>query len=184
MCVSFFLQPKFSITRHRFVEAPMTAVSRLKRELREATSSTETDIQLKLADPNDLFRWEATIRGPPDTPFEGATYNVTLRIPSDYPMVPPAAQFKTKVFHPNIAFATGEVCLDILKSRWSPAWTVNSVCRAIANLLSDPEADSPLNCDAGNLVRAGDMLGYFHMARYYAITEAGAPPMQWTPSGK
>lgn len=157
----------------------MTAVNRLKKELREASTSNDEDIKLRLVDPNDLFRWEALIRGPPDTPFEGGTYRVHLRIPSDYPMVPPTAQFVTKVFHPNIAFLSGEVCLDILKSKWSPAWTVSSVCRAICNLLSDPEADSPLNCDAGNLVRAGDIVGYTNVARMYAIREAGAPAMPW-----
>ena len=55
----------------------------------------------------------------------------------------------TRIFHPNIHFKSGEVCLDILKTAWTPAWTIQSVCRAIIALLSNPEADSPLNCDAG-----------------------------------
>jgi peroxin-4 len=61
------------------------------------------------------------------------------------------------------------VCLDILKTAWSPAWTLQSVCQAITLLLSDGASDSPLNCDAGNLLRAGDTRGYNSVARMYTL---------------
>ena len=153
----------------------MAAANRLLKELRQARSSTDTDIKLDVVDDSSVFLWKAQLRGPPDTPFEGGTFEVKLRVPSDYPLVPPAASFVTKIFHPNVNFQSGEICVDILKSSWTPAWTLNSVCRAIISLLSHPEADSPLNCDAGNLIRAGDDVGYNAMARFYAVTEAGAP---------
>jgi peroxin-4 len=62
-------------------------------------------------------------------------------------------------YHPTIHGAvtllqTGEICLDILKTAWSPAWTLHSVCQAVMALMSDPAADSPLNCDAGEDVAA------------------------------
>ena len=69
---------------------------------------------------------------------------------------------------------TGEICLDILKNAWSPAWTLQSVCRAILSLLAHAAPDSPLNCDAGNLLRAGDVLGYNSMARCYTVEYASA----------
>ena len=43
------------------------------------------------------------------------------------------------------------------------------MCRAIANLLLNPNADSPLNCDAGNAIRAGDMLAFKSMAKMYTV---------------
>jgi len=42
-------------------------------------------------------------------------------------------------------------------------------------LLSHPEADSPLNCDCGNLIRNGDMRGYHSMARMYTALHASEP---------
>ena len=64
---------------------------------------------------------------------------------------------------------TGEICLDILKEAWTPAWTLLSTCQAIVALLGHPAEDSPLNCDAGNLLRAGDHRGYNAMARMYVL---------------
>ena len=37
--------------------------------------------------------------------------------------------------------------------------------RAIRVLLSHPNADGPFNCDAGNLIRNGDVKGYETVAR-------------------
>lgn len=170
-------------------------VVRLSKELKDAQVDTDPDVRLELFDamnphhlpvssqraatssgePN-LFTWVATLAGPKDTPFEGGQYRLLLRIPQDYPMRPPTAAFITKVFHPNVNFADGVVCLDILKSRWSPAWTLNALCRAVLSLLAEPEPSSPFNCDAGNLVRAGDVEGYTSLVRLYAILDANAPP--------
>ena len=47
-----------------------------------------------------------------------------------------AGYFLTKIFHPNVQFDSGELCLDILKKEWTPAWTLQSVCRAVVALLS------------------------------------------------
>jgi hypothetical protein len=55
----------------------------------------------------------------------------------------------SQIFHPNVNFDSGEICLDILKSKWTPAWGLEAACRAIIALLGDPDVDSPWNCDAG-----------------------------------
>lgn len=135
------------------------------------------------------------LQGPKDTPFEGGVFEVVLKVPDQYPLVAPNVRFKTKIFHPNVHFKvcsmswlqpsdnhaqrtteaaetllqTGEICLDILKTAWSPAWTLQSVCQAIIALMSDSAPDSPLNCDAGNLLRANDIRGYNSLASLYTV---------------
>lgn len=84
---------------------------------------------------------------------------------SKYPHVPPVITFISRVFHPNVNYETGEICLDILKKNWSPAWSLEGACRAIIALLDNPDVDSPWNCDAGNMIRAGDLVAFNSMAR-------------------
>ena len=162
----------------------MSGRSRLAKELKECARDPDPTIALA-PDGENLFAWTATLMGPKDTPFETGTFVVKMRVPDSYPLAPPKARFATKIFHPNVHFKTGEICLDVLKDQWSPAWTLHSVCRAILALMSSPEPDSPLNCDAGNMLRARDDLAYWSMARLYSRMHAGAaepgPDAYWPP---
>lgn len=68
--------------------------------------------------------------------------------------------FVTPIVHPNIALDTGEICLDLLKDAWTPAYSVLETVRAVRDgLLAYPEVDSPLNVDAAALLRSGDVVG-------------------------
>ena len=149
------------------------AHTRLNKELKEYMKLTEKDrIRLMLTDNENIFQWQAIIKGPPDTSYEGGIFKIKIDVPEDYPISPPKCVFMTKIFHPNIDFNTGAICFELLKDKWTPQWSLESVCIAIFNLLSNPNADSPLNCDAGNLIRHNDFLGYKSMAKMYTIEYA------------
>ena len=141
------------------------------QEFRDISKHRVPGIQLA-PDEDNIHRWTCVLNGPEDTPYANGRFTMALRIPEDYPLAAPVATFKTRIFHPNIHFKTGEVCLDILKSNWTPAWTLMSVAQAVLSMLSDPNADSPLNCDAGNLIRCNDTRGFNSVARMYTLDYA------------
>ncbi|CAM9409535.1 unnamed protein product [Pylaiella littoralis] len=170
----------------------LTCAKRLRKEMHKLQSSPPDEDIRMVPEEDDIRQWRAFIRGPPDTPFAGVissitfqylinicrnplshlfnatgVYELKITVGQQYPMAPPSMHFITKVFHPNVHFHTGEICLNILKKEWSPAWSLQGACRAILALLAHPEADSPLNCDAGNMVRAGDMRAFRSVARLY-----------------
>ena len=55
---------------------------------------------------DDLTHLKGQFRGPPDTPYEGGTYVVDIKMPTDYPFSPPVIKFETKLWHPNVSSQT------------------------------------------------------------------------------
>ncbi|QUC19700.1 uncharacterized protein UV8b_03941 [Ustilaginoidea virens] len=109
---------------------------------------------------DNLLEWEAVINGRGvGSGYDGGRWLVAVSIPAAYPLQPPGVRFVTPVVHPNIALHTGEICLDLLKEAWTPAYSVLECLRAVRVLLGCPEPDSPLNVDAAALLRGGDVVG-------------------------
>ena len=95
---------------------------------------------------HDFFTWEAVIRGPLGTCYQGGVFNLLIQFPTDYPFKPPKVTFLTKIYHPNIHSETGAICLDILNSAsmWSPALNTLKTILSVSSLLSDPNAEHGL----------------------------------------
>uniref|UniRef100_A0A7S1VCB2 UBC core domain-containing protein n=1 Tax=Grammatophora oceanica TaxID=210454 RepID=A0A7S1VCB2_9STRA len=113
----------------------LAAAKRLRKELQNLEKSKHEvdDVFLRPTNPEEsILMWTALLKGPPDTAYEGGVFQLNIRCGSDYPLVPPNIKFMTKIFHPNIHFKTGDVCLDILKKEWSPAWGLQAACRAVS----------------------------------------------------
>lgn len=92
---------------------------------------------------DDMFRWQATLLGPTESPYENGVFFLEIKFPAEYPYKPPCIHFTTKIYHPNIN-SNGGICLDILKDQWSPALTISKVLLSICSLLNDPNPDDPL----------------------------------------
>jgi len=121
---SFFTGDQKSIAKMSNI-----AQQRIQREFREVVKSEEvakSGVQLTLVN-DDLTELKGTIAGPPDTPYEGGTYILEIKIPDTYPFNPPKVRFVTKIWHPNISSVTGAICLDILKDQWAAAMTLRTV---------------------------------------------------------
>lgn len=148
-----------------------SALKRLTHELSDLRNTTnDTFLHLGPASDEDLFYWEAVLKGPRDSvsPYYHGLWLLEITIPSNYPNHPPKIHFKTPICHPNVHFQTGEICLTLLTSEhWAPTYTLSSTMNAIQQLLSDPGLDSPLNVDVANLYRDGDNVGAEALVRFW-----------------
>lgn len=59
-------------------------------------------------------------------------------------------KFETACFHPNVD-QYGNICLDILKDKWSAAYSVRTILLSLQSLLGEPNNDSPLNAYAAKV---------------------------------
>nr|CAD7267429.1 unnamed protein product [Timema shepardi] len=82
----------------------------------------------------NLFKWIGTITGPEGTVYDGLTYKLALEFPHSYPYSAPIVRFLTPCFHPNVDLA-GNICLDILKDKWSALYDVRTILLSIQSLL-------------------------------------------------
>uniref|UniRef100_A0A0K8TIW9 Ubiquitin-conjugating enzyme E2 C n=2 Tax=Lygus hesperus TaxID=30085 RepID=A0A0K8TIW9_LYGHE len=119
---------------------------RLHKELMHLMMSGEKGISA-FPEGENLFKWVATISGADGTVFEGFKYKLSIQFPHAYPYSAPVVKFTTPCYHPNIDLV-GNICLDILKEKWSPLYDVTTVLLSLQSLLGEPNNDSPLNPQA------------------------------------
>ncbi|OIR57980.1 MAG: ubiquitin conjugating enzyme E2 [Amphiamblys sp. WSBS2006] len=128
------------------------ARKRLMKDMKEIRGKGEEDGVYAEPNPDNIMSWKGIIRGPEGTPYEGGVFQVEISFTEEFPFSSPRVRFVSRMFHPNI-YADGNICLDILSSRWSPSLTVHGLLISIRSLLHDPNPSSPANGDAASLFR-------------------------------
>jgi len=61
-------------------------------------------------------------------------------------------KFITPIQHVNVN-ANGDICMDILKNKWSSALNIRTVLISLISLLSQPNTEDPLNSELAELYR-------------------------------
>ncbi|KAL3747503.1 hypothetical protein ACJRO7_016314 [Eucalyptus globulus] len=126
----------------------------------------QKELKLLLADPHPLASFPslspssdlpslstilAQIEGPEESVYAGGVFKLRIQIPERYPFQPPSVTFQTPIYHPNIDNG-GRICLDILnlppKGAWQPSLNISTVLTSIGLLLSEPNPDDGLMCEA------------------------------------
>ena len=51
------------------------------------------------------------------------------------------------MYHPNIKRDTGEICMDVFASSWSPTQKVSDIIQKLSSLLASPQTSSPLESE-------------------------------------
>lgn len=72
--------------------------------------------------------------------IQNGNFSLSLNLPPNYPFKPPAVQFTTKIYHPNISNDSppnsGTMCLGMLKdSEWKPSTKLSAVLEFARQLL-------------------------------------------------
>ena len=111
------------------------AIKRLMSELRELQNNPSDEYIAAPIDDTDMFEWHFSIKGPPETPFEGGIYHGKIIFPFDYPMKPPDIIFLT----PNGRFEINKkICLSTTSyhpEEWKPSWSIRALLTAISAFL-------------------------------------------------
>jgi ubiquitin-protein ligase len=126
------------------------AQNRLTKELLKLETEKDQLEGIIINKPSDIMILNATLCGPPNTPYENGKFDIVLKFDSNYPVKPPSVKFLTPMYHPNI-YRDGKICIDILQNEWSPSQNIRTILLSIMSLLMDPNPASPANRDAAIL---------------------------------
>ncbi|KAK9459006.1 ubiquitin-conjugating enzyme/RWD-like protein [Lipomyces oligophaga] len=127
-----------------------SVTKRLQSELMQLMMSNVPGISAFPVSDASLCHWTGTISGPEGTPYEGLKYKISMVFPSNYPYRAPLIRFVSPMWHPNVDMS-GNICLDILKEKWSAVYNVQTILLSLQSLLGEPNNSSPLNAQAADL---------------------------------
>lgn len=135
-------------------QSPAREMQRRKRIVRDL-DKLALHYVVRLTHPGNLDKVMVEISGPKDTPYSGGYFVINISFPPDYPYRSPSVGFLTKVFHPNVDYKSGSICLNTLNQEWRQLITIyDIISNHIPNLLKEPNPNDPLSQEAATLLQS------------------------------
>ena len=126
---------------------PKASNKRIQRDIEKL--SEKEDAQVEHTEDDTI---QCLIHGPPDTPYEGLKWKIVISFPESYPFSSPSVGFIDKIWHPNVDYNSGSVCLNVLNQSWSPIYSgILILDTFLPQLLTYPNPDDPLNEEAAEM---------------------------------
>ena len=92
------------------------------------------------------------LHGPKDSPYMNGKWIIRIEMTSEYPYKSPSVGFETPIYHPNIDYRSGTICLNVLNQTWTPIYNLCHIYNTfLPQLLLYPNPNDPLNIEAANL---------------------------------
>lgn len=115
----------------------MAATKRVLKEIKMFNNEKPPHaLHLHVPD-RDMFTAFFLIEGPSESPFYEGQYVVELKLPRDYPSMPPRIRMKT----PNGRFAIDtDICTTFSSfhpEKWSPIYTFNTIITSLISFMTD-----------------------------------------------
>lgn len=139
------------------------------KQMRQSSSEYEKMFQVKMIEDN-MYHWEAILHGPEDSLYENYKFKLDIVLPENYPFSPIKIKFLTRIKHINVN-SDGDICLDILKTNWTPSQNIQTIILSIRLLLSNPNPDDPFNSELAEVFRK-DQFKYMAVVKDYCKKHA------------
>ena len=128
------------------MSSPSTDTLRIKKDVTELMESNHEVTILE-----DLNNILVKFYGPKGTPYQDGLWKVRVKLPEQYPFMPPQIQFVNMIYHPNIT-PFGTVCLDVIRHAWTESYTLTHIFEYfLPQLLTQPNPDDPIYFSAAFL---------------------------------